>query len=392
MALRSRIFRDRSKLSPYYIPRLLPHRDEQLRLLKSIYLGMLNNLREIYPVFSQIVGSTGTGKTCTTIRFGQLLVDEARIRSIRLKYVYLNCKVDGSSRFVLYGNLVRKAAPEISTRSLSPQEMLRRLIDYLRSENIYLLLTLDEIDYFVNMNPDEHVIYDLTRIPEMYPGEPSPLLGGIFISRSLDWHERLEPSERSTLGLGVIEFPRYTASQIRDILERRAEEAFMPKAISDDVIDLISDITASPPVNGDVRVGLDLLLFAGNLAENQGADVVRPDHVRKVYSEINPTITTEDIVSLDQTGRMILLALVRSLRAAGSAYVGLRELRETYGVVCEEFNIKPVETFEEHVQDLIYRGIIDMKSLTELGISGASLVDLERFLDHLLEHLRMDLK
>ncbi|MCW4025893.1 MAG: hypothetical protein NWE76_00230, partial [Candidatus Bathyarchaeota archaeon] len=73
------------------------------------------------------------------------------------------------------------------------------------------------------------------------------------------------------------------------------------------------------------------------------------------------------------------------------AYVGLRDIRESYGVVCEEFNVKPIGKFEEHLQDLVYRSIVDMKSLTELGISGASLTDLEKFLSNLIQRLRQDL-
>jgi len=386
--LRSRIFRDRGKLSPYYVPSFLPHREDQIKLLESVYGRMLDDIGNVYPRYIQIFGATGTGKTCTTLRFGETLRREAERRGISLVHAYMNCKVDGTKRYVLYGNLLRKTAPQIQTRSLSPEEMLRQLVEYLKDRGMYVLITFDEIDYFVKTNPREHVIYDVTRIPEMHPGEPSPLLGSIFISRTLKWHERLEPCEKSTLGLGVIEFSKYNQDQIRDILESRVGEAFQPGVVGEEVISLISDIVSSPPVNGDVRVGLDLLYFSGNLAENMGASRVLPDHVRKVYSETNPTITTEDILSLDEDEIMVLLALVRSLQVSKSAYVGLREFREDYLLLCEEYNVKPVETFEEHVQDLIYRGIVDMKSLTELGISGASLVDLEKFLNSLIERLR----
>ena len=134
-----------------------------------------------------------------------------------------------------------------------------------------------------------------------------------------------------------------------------------------------------------------MLYYSGTLAENLGAERVLPDHVRRVHSETNPTITTEDILSLDDNSRLILLALIRTLQFKKSAYVGLRDFRETYQIVCEEFNVKPVKEFEEYVQDLIYRGIIDMKSLTELGFSGASLIDIEKFLNSLMQRLRQGL-
>jgi cell division control protein 6 len=352
---------------------------------------MLRNIKNAYPRFTQIIGDTGTGKTCTTVKFGEQISEKAKKEGVNLKHVYINCKVDGTTRYVLFGNLVRKVTPKISTRSLSPEEMIRQLVEYLKAEGTFLLATFDEIDYFIQTNPKEHVIYDLTRTTEMSPGEPSQIIGEIFIARSLKWHERLEPGERSTLGMGVIEFPRYTSSQVREILEGRVEEAFRSGAVDEDTLSLVSDITANPPVNGDIRVGLDLLYYSGNLAENQGFNKVLPDHVRKVYGETNPTITSEDIMNLNENGRLILLALVRSLRAEKSAYVGLREIRKSYELVCEELNVKPVERFEETVQDLVYRGIIEMKSLTELGVTGASVIDLEKFLNNLTKRLRREL-
>jgi cell division control protein 6 len=349
---------------------------------------MVKDLGNVYPRITQIIGDTGTGKTCTTIRFGKEIADKAKDMGINLKHVYINCKVDGATRFVLFGNLVRKITQKISTRSLSPEEIIRQLVDYLKTEEMFLIVTFDEIDYFIRTNLKEHIIYDLTRIPEMNPGEPCPIIGEIFIARSLKWHEKLEPGELSTLGMGVIEFLRYSNKQVSEILEERVEEAFHPGVVEEDTLKLISNITANPPVNGDIRVGLDLLYYAGTLAENKKSDNILPDHVRKVYSEMNPTITSEDIINLDEKCRMVLLALVRSLRANKSAYVGLRDINESYRVVCEEFSIKPTMMFEEIIQDLIYRGIVDMKSLTEFGISGAPVIDLEKFLGSLNERLR----
>jgi len=386
------VFRDRNKLSPHYIPKRLPHRDQQIALLHSVYGSMLKNMKNAYPRFIQIIGDTGTGKTCTAVRFGEQLSEKAKNEGINLRHVYINCKVDGATRYVLFSNLVRKVTPKISTRSLSPEEMIRQLVEYLRTENTFLLATFDEIDYFVQINPKEHVIYDLTRTTELSPGEPSHIVGEIFIARSLKWHERLEPGEGSTLGVGVIEFPRYTSTQVKEILEDRVEEAFRPGALDEETLDLVSDITANPPVNGDIRVGLDLLYYSGNLAESQGLNRVLPDHVRKVYGETNPTITSEDIMNLNENGRLVLLALVRSLRAGKSAYVGLRDLRKTYELACEELDIEPVEKFEETVQDLVYRGIVEMKSLTELGITGASVTDLEKFLNNLTQQLRRKIR
>jgi hypothetical protein len=89
---------------------------------------------------------------------------------------------------------------------------------------------------------------------------------------------------------------------------------------------------------------------------------------------------------------MILLGMVRALQASKVPYVGLREVREDYLVVCEEYEVDPIEEVEEEVQELIDRGIVDMTSLTKFGISGVPAEDLERFLNGIMQRLRNGLR
>jgi len=201
--LKSSIFVDREKLSPRYIPSILPHRKKQIDFLFTLYEDAFEHIENVFLRVTQIVGDVGTGKTCTVTKFGERLEREASHRKIKFQHVYLNCKIEGTSRFVLYGSMLRKVAPEISTRSLSPEEMLQQLVKYLRDQEKYIFISVDEIDYFYKRSK-EHVIYDLTRLPELIPGEPSPIIGEIFISRDLSFKSRLDPSEVSTLGRGIV--------------------------------------------------------------------------------------------------------------------------------------------------------------------------------------------
>jgi len=334
-----------------------------------------------------VIGDVGTGKTCTAIRFGQLIEKAAARKRVILTHIYVNGKVEGTSRYNLYRKVLEKAAPAISSRSLSPEEMLSNLLRCLRDENRFLIISLDEIDYFCRRSKD-HVVYDLTRLNEIDPDRPCHVLGVVFIARDFSFYNFLEPSEISTLGRGMIEFTCYTSEQIKDILLDRVDMAFKSGKVSDDVLDFISDVVAKPPVNGDVRVALDLLLYSGNLAENLGSDRVLPDHVRKVYGETCPGITTEDILNLGAHGKLLLLGLVRTLLSSRTPYAGLREIKEAYRIVCEEHNVKPVEEIEELIQDLVDRRVIEMKSLTKMGILHVSAEDLERLLNSILQRLR----
>ena len=387
MSRQSTIFKDRNKLSPRYIPESLPHRERQIDSLLSIYKQALDDVNSFLLQVTQIIGDVGTGKTCTVLKFGKQIEDVAGRRRIGLTHVYVNGKIDGTSRYILYRKILGKAAPAISTRSLSPEEMLFYLLRYLRDENRYLIISFDEIDYFCKRSK-EHVVYDMTRLNEVDPDHPCHVLGVIFIARNLSFHKFLEPSELSTLGHGVIEFPRYIPEQIKDILLDRVELAFKPGTVDNEVLDFISDVAAKPSINGDVRVALDLLLYAGNLAENLGFAEVLPDHVRRVYGETYPGITTEDILNLDEHGKLLLMGLARALYGNKTPYVGLREIRDAYRIVCEEHDVKSAEEVEEHIQDLVDRGIIEMKSLTKIGLSNVAAEDLERFLNGILERLR----
>jgi len=386
------IFRDRNKLSPRYIPQVLPHREEQIRFLDSLFAGVLENIAESHLRVAQIVGGVGTGKTVTTIRFGESLEGEARRRKISLTHVYINLKLQGGNRVLVYRYLVEKGAPSIYSTSLSAEEMLRNLVKYLQAENRYLLISLDEVDYYVRHYSREPLLYDLTRIGELSPGEPCGVVGLIVTARNREFYKGLDRAELSTLGRNSIDFAPYTSGQIFDILAQRVEEAFRPGVVTDEVLEYVADVTARPPVNGDVRHALDLLLYSGNLAENRGSGRVLLDHVRRVHGETYPMITSEDIMNLEDRKKIVLLAVARALKTKRTAYVSLRDIRETLSVVCEESDVKPIDHAEEYVQDLSDRGIVDIKSLTSIGISGIPTEDLDRFLDNMIERVKSELE
>lgn len=389
-ASKSLIFEDQGKLSPRYVPTVLLHREEQMDFLGSIYRNTLDSVSGGYMPVCQLIGPVGTGKTSTALRFGGSVVETAKEKGFGVKYVYLNGKLEGASRFTLYRSMLEKVAPGTSTRSLSPEEMLCRLVRILEVNDEYLMITADEVSYFLQRSK-EHLVYDLTRLNELTLGKPCRILGVMFIARDLSFHKMLEESEKSTLGRLIVRFPRYTGEEIREILDSRVREAFKPGGVEEEALTYISEVTAKPPINGDLRVSLDLLLYAGFLAENEGYKSVQLDHARKVDGETHPGITTEEILYMDDNERLVLWGLIRALRTEKAAYVGLDDIRLDYGVVCEEQGVEPVEEIEPYIQDLICQHIVDMKSLTEFGVSGVSTEDLERFLNMIVQKLKRGL-
>ena len=388
------VFKNRESLSPDFPIEMywdeIPHRTNQINILRNFYGDILEKKGKSFLRRLQIIGPSGSGKTCTLKFFGNEFELKARALGVNLKHVYMNLKFEGGRRVIFYRNLVRKIEPMLVSASFSAEEMLRSLVSYLQDEQRFILLTIDEIDYFVRHFKKEGIVYDLTRLNEL-SNRPCGVVGVTFLARGKEFHDLLDPAELSSLGRTFIEFKPYSSSQVFDILEGRVEEAFNRGVCSDETLSFIADVTASRKINGDLRYALDLLLYSGVLADNQGSNRILPDHVRRVLSQISPSLTTEDVVSISDEGKIVLLAVVRSLNNA-YPYTSLKEIRENVGVLCEEFELKPIENIEESLQDLWDRQIIDFRSLLEIGISGAPVEDLDKFLDGLVKRLEAQIE
>ena len=282
----SLIFKDRTKLSPRYIPKELPHREKQIHLLTRIFENLKNDPDKYPLTILQIIGQAGIGKTSTLIRFGNLLREELERNKINSKLVYINLKLQGGNKYAIYKYMLACIGPELPAQGLSAEEMLRQMIEYLNNTSSYALIILDEIDYLIKVSKDIGIIYDLTRLNEFNPNRNCNVKGVIFIARSTEFYEKLDEAELSSLGRVSIEFPAYTLEQVSDILIQRSVESFNENVISTDILDWISRIVISPVINGDIRYALDLLTYAGNLAENEGTEKILLDQVKKVHEQI----------------------------------------------------------------------------------------------------------
>jgi cell division control protein 6 len=373
------IFRDRSKLSPRFIPDELPHREVQIQQISHVFSGIAKDPDGFPLTVLQVIGPAGIGKTSTVITSARNVEEQCKKNRLDTRTAYINLKLQGGNKYAIYRFLLERLAPQLPAQGLSAEEMLRYLLQYLRENKEYALVIMDEIDYLIKTSKDTSIIYDLTRLNEFEPDKPCNVKGVIFIARSTEFYSRLDPAELSTLGRMSIEFLPYTAGQVSDILETRCAEAFAPKAVGSDVIDKVATITTSEQVKGDVRYALDLMLYAGNLAETEGTGRVTLDQVRKVHGQIHPSLTTEDIEQLSKPQILSLVALTRALKARKKPYVDLREIRQYAEELATQFGIKKFE-IENHLDDLHTRKLVDVRSLKEIGLHGASLSELEPIL------------
>jgi cell division control protein 6 len=378
------VFRRKEALSPRYVPKTLPHRQPHLNMLRSLFSDFLEKPMEAYQKVVQIFGPTGSGKTCTAMRFGMELEGEAVRRGIKLRFIHVNCKLGVDSTYALYQTILQKVSPESLGRGYSPSEMLRQTMLHLRRTGEYMLLAVDDVDYLVRTLKEKRgeggVIFDLTRLNEMYLGEEQRVAGVIFIAKDASFRELLDPAEVSTLGSVILRLPPYTGEQLAEILAERVEEAFRPGAVGEEVIEFVADLAAGKQYNpGDCRFALDILLTAGIIADSEWADSVRLDHVRIAAAEWFDGISTEDLMELDEHELLVLRATADALRLNDKAYVTVKEIWEYYETACAAKEVKPLsyEKVKEYVRDLHCRGLVH-QSKKGVSVVGAPVRDLSR--------------
>lgn len=377
------------KLDFEYVPFRLPHREEHLERLVKFFKLTIDQPGTLSERIL-ITGGSGTGKTVTAKRVGTVLERIAKNQGMKLVYVHVNCRTT-SGKFGLVQNIIRQTAPTLPLRGYGPIELLHALWDYLNEHNKFLVLTLDEVDYYLRRT-GEDIIYELTRLTDAVTNVPQRI-NFMFIARnhtfmnemSRETLSRFRPQER-------LEFPAYAEDQLTDILRDRAKEAFRENAVRTEIITFIAKNTAKYG-KGDARYALLLLLSAGLAAEREGQNAVLPEHVREAQEKTDPRMRDEDVTMLTDDEKLVLLALARCLkRNRDAVFLPLEGVKALYRVACEEYGVEPVGRVMLHAlaNQLKAAGLIVLNEKGEPGLNGVKAEVLEKFLVELLERKKSD--
>lgn len=327
------IFKDERKLDMNFIPDELPHRNKELSLLSQLFLTLLTNPNEISRKIL-ITGKTGIGKTVTVKLFGEMLIKTAKKREISIKYIHVNCRKEKSAYKVMI-KIIRSINKEFPKRGYSPQDLLEFINDYLNTHNFHILIILDELNYLINNDND--LIYSLTRINDDSFNVPQRV-SIIGIVRDVSCINNLDSSTLSTLQRNIIRFENYASDQIFDILKYRAEISLKRNALSDKLIEMISDIVS---VKGDIRYGLNLLWKAGKIAENKNLQVINSECVRLANQDMVPFSTLDILKDMTSQKLVFLLAIILHLKTNNENRVTFLEILKPYLILCENAGLRP---------------------------------------------------
>lgn len=380
---RDSVFSDESKLDFDYLPPRLPHRDKQLKRLAEIFRITLENPGKA-STCALIFGEVGAGKTVLAKFFGEGMVKIAKSRNLQLNFIYINCRTVESKWSLIMNVAAKLSSQDLAVRGYGPNQLLRGIYDYLNDNDMFLLLALDEADFFIKRTGD-NIVYDFTRFGEDLENLPKRI-ATIFIARdqSIYMAPQLDQSTVSSLrGVEPIELPSYRPIELKDILAQRAIEAFKPNTVSDLVVEFIAGIAGG---QGDARYAIELLAFAGRYADQDYARRVTPEHVRRARSKIHPQIRREDLTLFSAQEKAILLSVSRSLEP-DEVHVGLNDIRKAYEVCCEEYTLTRLglAQLQGTLIELARTGLINVER-----IKGRLLVSLPEIpVDNLRSELEM---
>jgi cell division control protein 6 len=327
------LFKNESKLDNNYVPERLPYRNKELSLLSQLFLVLITNPNSISRKIL-IIGKTGIGKTATIKLFGEMLVNAAQKRSGDIKYVHINCRKERTSYKVLI-KITRALNKNFPKRGYSPQDLLEIIVDIIKDQNLHLLIVLDELSYLIGKEGD--LIYSLTRINDdsFNTRQHMSIIG---IARDISCLSGLDTSTMSTLQRNIIYFNNYNKEQLFDILKYRTEISLKENIISDNLIQIITDLVYQ---SGDIRYGLNLLWKSTKIAENQNLKYVTIESIRLANQDIVP-FSTIDILRYMSTQKIIfLLAIINSLNKCEGIHTSVREITESYLILCESLGIQP---------------------------------------------------
>lgn len=225
-----------------------------------------------------IYGKTGTGKSLSARYVSGRLIQTAREESVTAAFAYVDCAQDTTETQAVQTIASKFNDPEatditIPEKGISTSMFYKRLWRILDGLYDVVIVILDEID---KLNGDD-ILMQLSRA-----GEAGKLtsckIGVIGISNKIKYKDRMDERVKSSLCEREFVFPPYDATQLSSIMNARSD-AFKDGVLDSSVIPRVAALAAKE--HGDARKAIDMLRYAGEIAQSNNAAVVREEFVTK---------------------------------------------------------------------------------------------------------------
>jgi len=214
--------------------------------------------------------------------FGQKIQEISKKFGSKILFEYMYCSTVRTLPAVLR-QIIMKNWKKIPVMGITGNELIIELNDILRRENTRLIIALDDAKLLGG-----EAIHGLIRSAE-YFGYGNAWVSTMIISRPEDWAAHLYPHLIEDVH-SVIEFLRYTESELQEILAYRASLSFYEGVLSQENCNLVAKIASE---TGNARHGIEILRHAGYLAEKSEEKRITPEMIRIAKNEVYPETAPE---------------------------------------------------------------------------------------------------
>jgi cell division control protein 6 len=351
------IFQNKELLEISHLPdegRIVGRDDEITQLANAVNPGIFGQS----PSNVIIYGKTGTGKSLCAKYVSRQLVASASEESVAAAYAYVDCAQDSTETQTVQ-TIASSLNPEQSTvyipdKGISTATYYKRLWQILDDHYDVVLIMLDEIDKL----EDEDILMQLSRA-----GEAEKLtrckIGVIGISNKIKYKHRMDERVKSSLCEREFVFPPYDAKQLNSIMSARSD-AFREGVVDEGVIPRAAALAARE--HGDARKAIDILRYAGEIAQASGATTIQEESVVNARERAETDRFRELIRGSTPHSRYVLQALtLLSINerdeldtvTAPTQQAGFRTTRiyEMYKQICRQMNSDPLSL--RRVRDLL---------------------------------------
>ncbi|MBU0470904.1 MAG: orc1/cdc6 family replication initiation protein [Nanoarchaeota archaeon] len=352
------LFINKKILSSAYTPEEILYREEQIHEVANI---LAPALRMEKPSNLFIYGRTGTGKTVSMRHILNNMNEIAQKNCILLKTIYVNCKLKrvADTEYRLIAQLIKEFGHEVPSTGLPTDEVYSYFYRLLDQDKGVVLLVLDEIDQLTKKIGDE-ILYNLTRINSELNNSQICLIG---ISNNLVFAENLDPRVKSSLSEEDVIFPPYNALQIKDILLKRAAQAFNNDVVQPGVIEKCSAYSARE--HGDARRAIDLLRVAGEISERNGSKKIEIFHLDEAEKKVESDKIINTAINQPKQFQSVLYSILLIYPQKKNFFTG--EIYEVYKNLSKQtkMNVLTQRRISDILAEFDMLGIINAKIISK---------------------------
>ncbi len=395
----SSIFQQEEVLREEYHPDDLPERTSEM---KSLHMSLAPAARGVGANNVFLHGKAGQGKTAAAkAKLSELQAHaEQESDHLNLTTCYVSCEShDLSTSYKAASRIYQELTGNSRPTGYATDVVMDMMFDAMNDTGGTIVIVLDEID---TLGDDDRILYSLSRArAQDYVGDhvyPS-IIG---ISNDLQWRDNLSPKVKSSLYDDSVLFSPYDATQLQQILRRRAAKAFQKTdlnstngiannaaqgentveidnsgqeylfrsdVLTDDVIPLIAALSAQD--TGDARQAIKYLRKAGELADKNSDEEVSATHAREAQALVEREAVVEAMREMTTQAHLALAALT-ALELSGDAPVRAKPIYGVYKRIASKIDVDKLgqRRFKDHLRELDMQGIADGEKVTAGSIGG----------------------